>query len=98
MNIEDVISIQDVDVVEGLLLVIHRVVVDIQLRDLVELAGELLGGCKLSRGDTEGTRTIELIVLIRLVDGREVLVEGIDNLLQLRNRTVVVGIGHEDDA
>lgn len=41
---------------------------------------------------------IDLPLLVGLVDGVYIFVEEIDDLLQLGNRTIVVGVGHKDDA
>src|SRR6266487_2612323 len=87
----------NMNVVKRLLQVVHRVVVDIQLGYLVELSGACFGLLKVGRGDAIKASRIDLTNLIGLVDGLQVLIEGEDNLRQLRLGAVVVGIRYEDD-
>src|SRR6266480_1521208 len=63
----------------------------------MELGGTLSGLWKVGRGEAIGACCTDLISLVGLIGGRNLLVERHDDLLQLGPVTIVVGIGDEDD-
>src|SRR5437016_7667156 len=84
----------DMDIVERLDQVVHRVVAQSQQSHLVELTGICLRLSIVRRRDSS---TIDLTSLVGLIARISRRVEGHDHFLQLRLGTIVVMIGDKND-